>query len=146
LVSVAQAIIEDWAQIGVQAELVALEFSAVLDVMYNNPAEMPMLLIDWYMDYPDPSNTYQPLIKCAAANNPGAYCNEELDAMEAAAAALPPGDDRWNAYAELEAAVAEDLPFLTLYHINQYYYFSDRAQGMNSHPAYIINFESLSLE
>jgi ABC-type transport system substrate-binding protein len=115
-------------------------------MLYNNPQEMPLLLIDWYMDYPDPSNTYQPLIRCGAANNPGAYCNEELDAMETAAALLPPGDDRWAAYAELEATIAEDLPFLTLYHVNQYYYFSDRVQGMNSHPAYIINFEALSLQ
>jgi ABC-type transport system substrate-binding protein len=146
LTAVGQALVQDWAQIGVTVELVTLDFSALLDIMYNNPEEMPLLLIDWYMDYPDPSNTYQPLIKCGAANNPGAYCNEDLDAMETAAAAEPPGDARWSAYSELEAAVADQLPILTLYHVNQYYYFSDRVQGMNSHPAYIIKFDSLSLE
>lgn len=144
LQAVAQAVAQDWNSIGVTTEVVVLDFAPLLDLAFGSPEDMPVLLIDWYLDYQDPSNIYQPLISCAGSFNPGAYCNEELDAVENTDSLLPFGDERWAAYAALEAQLAEELPMIPLYHIDQYYYLSDRLT-ISAHPAYLINFETAEL-
>ncbi len=129
-----------------QAQLTTLDFAPLLDIAFNRPEQMPMLLIDWYLDYPDPSNTYEPLVQCGGSFNVGGYCNEDLDAVAHDAALIPPGDARWAAYSDLEARVVEELPIIPLYHVTQYYYSSARVQNLASHPAYIMNFEAITLE
>ncbi len=145
-VSIMQSVIEDWAQIGVSAELVSLEFAQWLDVAYSRPEEMPIAYIGWFMDYVDPSNIYEPLIQCGGSFNPGGYCNEELDAAFAEAKLLPPGDARWNAFAALEARIAEANPNLYLVHVQNYYYRSARTQNLGVDSATLLDFESVSLQ
>jgi ABC-type transport system substrate-binding protein len=145
-ISIMQAVIEDWSQIGVNAELVALEFAQWLDIAYNRPEEMPVAYIGWFMDYIDPSNVYEPLVQCGGSFNPGGYCNEEMDATFAEAKLLPPGDDRWNAFAALEAMIAEENPNLYLLHVQNYYYRSARVQNLTPDPATLLDFESVSLQ
>lgn len=145
LTSVAQAIAQDWAEAGVTAEVITLDFAPLLDLAFSTPEEMPVMLIDWYYDYQDPSNTYQPLIECGGSFNVSGYCNEEMDAVEDEAKVIPFGDDRWAAYAELEAMVAEELPIIPLYHVTQYYYTSSRVDNIASHPSYILNFETIAI-
>lgn len=144
--AVVQAIIQDWGQIGVQTEFISLEFSQLLDIMYSdNPGQMPVLYISWYADYPDPSNFYQPLLKCGSANNTGGFCDEALDSMEQAAALLPPGDERWAAYGALEAALNEALPWAFVMHGRNFFYTSTRVTGVTPHPTAGLNFETVSV-
>lgn len=145
--AVVQAIIQDWGQVGVQTEFISLEFSQLLDIMYSdNPGQMPVLYISWYADYPDPSNFYQPLLKCGSANNTGGFCDEELDKLEAAAALLQPGDERWAAYGALEAALNEVLPWAFVMHGRNFFYTSTRVSGLTPHPTAGLNFETASVQ
>jgi ABC-type transport system substrate-binding protein len=141
-----QAVIEYWAAVGVTAELVTLEFAQWLDIAYNRPEEMPIAYIGWFMDYVDPSNIYEPLVQCGGSFNPGAYCNEELDAAFAEAKLLPPGEDRWNAFAALEAQIAEENPNIYLLHVQNYYYRSERVQNLATDSATLLDIESVSLQ
>lgn len=144
--TVMQAVAQDWEAVGVKTTIVPLEFSQLLDIMYgDNPGQMPVLYIGWYADYPDPSNFYQPLLQCNAANNIGAYCSEALDAQEAAAALLPPGDDRWAAYGALEAALNEEMPWAFVYYGRNFFYRSTRVQGLSPHPTFSLTFETVSV-
>ena len=126
-----------------------MDVAPLLDIAYSTPGDFQALIVDWYLDYTDPSNLYQPLLRCGTEENWGTnwgrHCNAEMDEMERQAALLPPGDDRWAAYAALEAAMAEELSFIPLYHLQEYYYVSDRVQGLTSHPAHVINFENASI-
>jgi ABC-type transport system substrate-binding protein len=143
---VSQAIVQDFAEIGVEVELLPLEFGPYLDIFYGTPEDAPMMYAIWGMDYPDPTNAYEPLLECGAAGNPGGYCNEDLDAMEQEAALIPPGDERWQAFADLEAAIVEDLPVVFVVYPQQYFFRSDRVLGLASHPAFILTFEDASLQ
>ena len=146
LTAVAQAIIQDWSQVGVTAQLNALDFAPLLDIATGHPQDMPAMLIDWYLDYPDPSDYYEPLLQCKGSFNTGAFCDPGMDAHEQAAALLPPGDTRWKAFADLEAEIAAKDPIISLYHVTQYYYTSTRLKGLVSSPAYIFNFEDVTFQ
>jgi ABC-type transport system substrate-binding protein len=143
---VSQAIVQDLQQVGITVDLVPMEFGPYLDLFYGTPEDAPMIYAIWGMDYPDPTNAYEPLLKCGAAGNPGGYCSEALDEMEQQAASIPPGEERWNAFADLEAAVVGDLPVVFLVYPQQYFFRSDRVQGLESHPAFILTFEDASLQ
>jgi ABC-type transport system substrate-binding protein len=145
--TVVQAIIEDWARVGVTAEMIAIEFSQLLDIIYgDNPGQMPVMYIGWYADYPDPSNFYEPLLQCGAGNNTSGYCNEDLDAMQAAAALLAPGPERWQAYAELEAAINDEMPWIFVIHEQNFFFLGDRVTGLTTHPSYLLNIENVSVQ
>lgn len=144
--TVVQAIAQDWETVGVKTEIVALEFSQILDIMYGeDPGQMPVLYIGWYADYPDPSDFYQPLLQCNSANNTGGFCNEALDAQEAAAALIPPGDERWTAYGALEAAINEDMPWVFVYYGRNFFYTSERVKDLKPHLTYGLTFETATL-
>lgn len=146
-ISVVQAIIQDWGAVGVTTESISLEFAQLLDIMFgDNPGQMPVLYISWYADYPDPSNFYQPLLQCGSGNNTGGFCDETLDAMEAAAALLPPGEARWTAYGALEAAINEQMPWSFVFHGRNFYYQSARVSGLQPHPSYGLTFETASVK
>lgn len=145
-VAVAQAIAEDWAQVGVTAAIQPLEFAQWLDVAINRPEEMPVGFIGWFLDYQDPSNVFEPLIACAGSFNPGAYCSEELDTIFFEAKLIPPGDARWSAFAALEALTFETMPNIPLVHVRNFYYTSDRVTNLITDPALLLNFEQVSVE
>jgi ABC-type transport system substrate-binding protein len=145
-VSIIQSVIQDWAQIGVNAELISVEFAQWLDIAFNRPEDMPLAYIGWFMDYQDPSNVYEPLIACGGSFNPGGYCNEEMDAVFTEAKVIPPGPERWDAYSALEALVAENVPALYLVHTINYYYLSDRVTSLEPDAATLINFATVTLE
>lgn len=145
-VAIAQAVVSDWAAIGVNAELQTLEFAQWLDVAANRPEEMPVGYIGWFLDYQDPSNVYEPLIACTGSFNPGAHCNEEMDTFFFEAKLLPPGEERWAAFAELEAQTFEVMPNIPLVHVRNFYYTSTRVTNLEPDPALLLNFETVDIE
>jgi len=93
----------------------------------------------------DPSNVYEPLVSCAGSFNVGGFCNEEIDAVFQAAKLLPPGDERWNAYAGLESLLVQEMPNINLVHVVNYYYISERVEGLVPDAALLLNFESATI-
>ncbi|HUN09321.1 MAG TPA: ABC transporter substrate-binding protein [Aggregatilineales bacterium] len=144
-VAIAQAIIADWSAVGINATLVPVEFAQWLDIASNRPEEMPIGYIGWFLDYQDPSNVYEPLVSCAGSFNVGGFCNEEIDAVFQAAKLLPPGDERWNAYAGLESLLVQEMPNINLVHVVNYYYISERVEGLVPDAALLLNFESATI-
>ncbi len=145
-VAIAQSIVENWNAIGVETTLTSLDFSQWLDVAFNRPEEMPVGYIGWFLDYQDPSNVYEPLVSCGGSFNPGGYCNEDLDAIFQADKVTPPGEDRWAAYAELEAMLVEESPNINLVHVTNYYFTSTRVSGLVPDAALLLNFENADIE
>ncbi|PJF26933.1 MAG: hypothetical protein CUN53_05950 [Phototrophicales bacterium] len=145
-VAVAQAIADDWAAVGVTADIQPLEFAQWIDVAINRPEEMPVGFIGWFLDYQDPSNVYEPLVACTGSFNPGGFCDPDMDEFFFEAKVIPPGDERWATFAQLEAMTFEKMPNIPLVHVRNFYYTSNRVTNLLPDPALLLNFEQVSVE
>jgi ABC-type transport system substrate-binding protein len=142
-----QAIIADWAIVGVQANLTSIDNAQFLNLLINmpEPDSFHVAFTEWYLDYLDPSNAYEPLIECGGSYNWGAYCNEEVDAFFEDANILPPGDERSAAFAELEAMLSEEPPSIWLQHRQNFYFRSERV-SISSNPAILLTFADATVQ
>jgi peptide/nickel transport system substrate-binding protein len=134
-----QAVINDLAQIGIQVDLTTIDNAQFLDLLVSKPDDLEMVMTSWFMDYVDPSDNWEPLLKCGGSYNWAKYCNEGLDAEFAKANLLPQGDSRWAAFADFEAKVAEQVPNVFLVHRVDYYFTSARLD-LKTNPAILMNF------
>jgi ABC-type transport system substrate-binding protein len=144
-IAFAQAVISDWAQIGVQVELTSVDNAQFIELLVNQPDQTRTVMTEWYMDYIDPSNIYEPLLQCGGSYNWGQNCNESIDAFFLEANLLPPGEERWAAFAELEAMLVEDSPNVFFGHRTNYYFLSERLT-MESDPAVLLRFASATVQ
>jgi ABC-type transport system substrate-binding protein len=142
--AVSQAIIADWAEIGVTATLQSVDNSQFLDILINQPETFQVAMTNWYLDYQDPSNVYEPLFGCGGSYNWGAYCNEELQASFEEKNLVPFGDERWVAFSEFEAMLFEQQPVAFLYHLQNYYYRSERL-SIETDAALIFKWDEASI-
>lgn len=144
-VSLSQAVISDLGAIGVKIEYTQLEEAQFLDYLTSKPDEIDMVTTEWYMDYVDPSDNWEPLLKCGGSYNWAKYCNKDLDALFEKANLTPLGDARWKAFADFEAKVSEQVPNLFLEHRDNYYFLSARLV-IESDPGYLLKFADASLK
>ena len=144
-VQIAQAVIADWEAIGVTTEFTSIDNAQFLDILINQPDTIDTIMTNWYHDYLDPSNTFEPLLQCGGSYNWGGYCNEDLEAAFETANAIPPGDDRWAAFADFEAQIFADSPNAFLYHLSNFYYRSERLT-IEADPAYLLKFATATVQ
>lgn len=144
-VSESQAVISDLAAIGIQVELTTLDNAQFLDLLISKPDTLDLVMTAWFMDYQDPSNNWEPLLLCDGSYNWAKYCNEDLDATFAEANLIPFGEERWRAFADFEATVAEQVPNVFLIHRIDYYFTSDRLQ-IESDPGVLLKFAEATLK
>jgi ABC-type transport system substrate-binding protein len=143
--STAQAVIADWGVIGVKVELTSIDNAQFLDVLINQPDQVVTAMTAWYNDYLDPSNNYEPLLKCGGSYNWGRHCNKDIDAVFEKANAIPVGEDRWKAFAELEKLVHDDSPNMYLYHLRTFYFTSERLK-IKPNPALLLLFDEATVK
>lgn len=143
--AIAQAVIADLAAIGVQVELTSLDNAVFLDLVNTKDESFNLIKTEWYMDYQDPSNNWEPLLQCGGSYNWAQYCNEDLEAVFAEANKIPLGDERWAAFAEFEALVAEQLPNLPLIQAVDYYFTSERL-NIQTDPAVLLRFAEATVK
>jgi ABC-type transport system substrate-binding protein len=144
-VQIAQAVISDWEAIGVTTTFTSIDNAQFLDTLINQPETIDAIMTNWYHDYLDPSNTWEPLLQCDGSYNWGGYCNEELDAAFEVANAIPPGPDRWAAFSEFEQQIFDDMPNAFLYHLANFYYRSERLT-ITADPAYLLDFSRATVQ
>jgi ABC-type transport system substrate-binding protein len=144
-VAVAQAIVADFANIGVQVEMTSIDNAQFLEILVSKPDTLDLVMTNWYMDYQDPSDNWEPLLQCGGSYNWAKYCNEELDKAFEVANLTPLGDARWAAFAEFEAMVAEQVPNLPLVQAVDYYFTSERL-SIETDPAVLLRFAEAKLK
>lgn len=142
--SITQALIADWSAIGVNIQMTSIDNAQFLDVLVNQPETLELVMTNWYLDYPDPSNIYEPLLKCGGSYNWGQYCNADLDSLFDTANSLPLGDTRWQAFSAFEAAIVDQQPNIFLHHQVNYYFHSARL-NIQSDPAILLRWDSATL-
>jgi oligopeptide transport system substrate-binding protein len=144
-VSIAQAVIADLAAIGVKVELTSLDNAQFLNLLTTKPADIRLVMTEWYMDYQDPSNNWEPLLKCDGSYNWAKYCSKDLDTIFEKANLIPLGEERWKAFADFEAKVNEQVPNIFLEHRVNYYFLSARI-NLESDAAILFKFASATLK
>lgn len=143
--SIAQALISDFAAVGITVNLTSVDNAVFLDTVINQPDTLELVLTNWYLDYPDPSNIWEPLLACDGSYNWGQYCNEDLEVEFAAANANPPGDARWAAFSAFEASIAAQSPWVFLDHQLNFYFINTRL-NITSDPAVLLRWDAASLK
>jgi ABC-type transport system substrate-binding protein len=143
-VAISQAIIADWAQVGVTATLQSIDNAQFLDVLINQPETIQVVMTNWYLDYLDPSNVYEPLYGCGGSYNWGGYCNEDLQTAFDEYNLVPFGDARWEVFSDFEAMLFEQQPVAFLYHLQNYYYRSERT-SIDTNAALIFSWDTASV-
>ncbi len=142
--SIVQALIADWSSIGVTIEVTQMDNAVFLDTIINQGETLPMIMTNWYLDYPDPSNVYEPLLKCGGSYNWVKFCDPDLDAKFDVANAIPLGDERWAAFSQFEADIVAAQPNIFLHHLVNYYFHSARL-SIISDPAILLRWDTATL-
>ncbi|MHB1103625.1 MAG: ABC transporter substrate-binding protein [Devosia sp.] len=134
---IAQAIQQDLAAIGINAEIKSLAQANVIEAGGNGTA--PMIWsggMAWIADFPDPSNFYGPILGCAGAAEGGwnwaKYCNDELDAAAIAAdSVVDPAKaaERERMWRDIYLKVMEDAPWVPVFNEQRFTMRSERLGG-----------------
>jgi len=143
--AMAQAIVADLGAIGIQVELTSIDNAQFLDVLNQKPDTLDLVMTNWYMDYQDPSDNWEPLLKCDGSYNWAKYCNKDLDALFEKINVTPLGNDRWAAFSDFEAKVAEQVPNLPLVQAVDYYFASSRL-NIETDPAVLLRFAEATVK
>lgn len=146
--TIAQAMQQDLAAIGIEVEIVVQPFDVLLETIAT-PHAAPLVAIGWFADYPDPSNFYDPILSCATAVEGGAntswFCDEELDALAAEANLEQERDARLAAYAELERRTMEQAPWVSTLSPIITTLLSERVEAFEPHPVWAIDFARVAV-
>jgi len=135
---IAQAIQQDLAAIGINAEIKSLAQSTVI-AAGGEEDQAPMIWsggMAWIADFPDPSNFYGPILGCGGAV-PGGwnwawYCNEELDAMAAEADGMTDpaqADARLEKWRSIFISIMDDAPWVPVFNEQRFTMHSDAIAG-----------------
>ena len=130
---------------GIKVDLQSIDEAQFLDVLNNKSADLNLVMTEWYMDYVDPSDNWEPLLQCGGSYNWAKYCNNDLEAMFQKANLTPLGDARWKAFSDFEVKVSEQVPNLFLEHRNNYYFTSNRL-SIESDPGILLKFADAKLK
>ncbi|WP_063311400.1 ABC transporter substrate-binding protein [Pseudovibrio sp. Ad26] len=135
---IAQAIQQDLAKVGIQAEIKSLAQANVI-AAGGEEDQAPMIWsggMAWIADFPDPSNFYGPILGCGGAVAGGWnwswYCNEELDARAQKADAMVGADQaeaRVNEWREIFMKVQEDAPWVPIFNEQRFTIRSEKLAG-----------------
>ena len=113
----AELIQADFANVGVQAEIVSFEWGEYLK--RSSQGEHDTVLLGWTGDNGDPDNFLYVLLGCAAAAdgpNRARWCNKEFDDLLIAAKRTSDNDKRSSLYQKAQEVFKEEAPWVTIAH------------------------------
>ena len=67
-------------------------------------------------------------------NNRGRYSNPDIDRLLEAGRITPDFDKRKAIYAQVQKKLSEDLPYISLWHVNNVSIVNNRVSGYRQHP------------
>jgi ABC-type transport system substrate-binding protein len=134
---IGQAIQQDLAAVGINADLKSLAQAAVIAAGGDGSA--PMIWsggMGWIADFPDPSNFYGPILGCGGAIQGGWnwswYCNETLDKLAAEADSITDparAEERYKLWGDIYAKIMEDAPWAPIFNEQRFTMRSKRMTG-----------------
>lgn len=136
IITIAQ---ENWAQIGVMAEIQTLEFFSLLDIL--DAQTFDAYVIGWVSAYPDRPDVTQIFTPAGdvvgGCSDCGSYNSPQLNQLNQQARLLPGCDveERKALYSEAQRVVQEDTPYIFLFVRNGFYAARNNIEGFDPFPA-----------
>ncbi len=112
----AELIQADWAEIGVDAEIVSYEWGEYLE--RTKTGEQDAFMLGWTGDNGDPDNFLHVLLSCDAVGsaNRSRWCNDRFDALLDQAKRSFDRAERTRLYEEAQLIFKEEAPWVTIAH------------------------------
>jgi len=136
IITIAQ---DQWAQIGVEANIETIEFFTMLDLM--DAQEWDAYVLGWRNGYPDSPDMTQILTPAGdvvgSSSNAGSYANPEFIELNEQARALPGCDqeERAELYHQMQAIAQEDVPYIFMFVRNGFYATRSTVDGFDPYPS-----------
>jgi peptide/nickel transport system substrate-binding protein/oligopeptide transport system substrate-binding protein len=140
IVDIAEIIQSYLKNVGVKVTLRQLEWNAFVEAVNNG--ETDMFWLSWWADYPDPENFLFPLFHSSnlgSGGNRTRYSNIIVDRM------IEKGQDSIDPtsintyYKQAEDIIAQDCPWVTFWHKNDYIIQQPWIKGFKVSPIYTID-------
>lgn len=134
IITIAQ---DQWAQIGVQAEIETIEFFTLLDII--DAQEWDAYVLGWRSGYPNRPDSTQLFTAAGDAlggSNSGSYNNPEFTALNTQAKALDGCDqaERAELYHQMQEIIQYDTPYIFLFVRNGFYAVRNDVTGFDPYP------------
>src|SRR5439155_13165932 len=131
----AQSMQEDLRQIGVRLALKPVDFPALIEAV-RHPGMVPLFLLGWEADFPDPSNFLPVLLHSRSrdTNNNTFYSNPAVDRILDEADPLLDPARRFALFHEAEVKIMQDAPWVPLFHPAGSAVRHPRVRGYELHP------------
>jgi ABC-type transport system substrate-binding protein len=131
----AQSIQQDLGAIGIELRIKAVDFPALIEAV-RHPGQVPLFLLGWEADFPDPSNFLTVLLhsRSRGTNNNAFYANPAVDRLLDAADAIVDPARRFRLFGEAERLIMHDAPWVPLFHPVSFVVRHPRVRGYELHP------------
>lgn len=142
--TLAQAIQQDLAQIGVTVNIKQLSDAVQFDMVVAGEGQI--YLNSWYMIQPDPADLINNLYMTDAGSNQDFYSNPEVDELAMQALAEQDRETRLELYQQIERLLMEDAVHVPLINGISFYMHNPRIQGFYSRSEYGPFFERMWIQ
>jgi oligopeptide transport system substrate-binding protein len=117
MMRLAQSVQQDLALVGVNVVLKQIAWGPLLEAV-RQPKTVPLFLLGWEADFPDPENFLDVLLskKQWGSNNDAFFSNPQVEDLLTRARPLADLDKRFALYRQAESIVIEEAPWAFLYH------------------------------
>ncbi len=139
-----QLVQQDFAELGITAELEGTEWAAYLDKLDAKDYQMGRL--GWIADYPIMDNFLYPLFKTGSGDNYTGYSNTAVDEQLEEARRTTDDDERVELYREIERTIGADSPVIPLMFYRHFHVASDRVMDGVYSPNGLFDFQSVWLK
>lgn len=142
----AQSLQQDFAEVGVAVQIKPIAWGPFLEAIRRTDL-VPMFLLGWDADFPDPSNFLEVLLhsKYIGTNNNTSYRSPEVDARLDEAARTSDPATRLKLLQDVELRAIDDAPWVFLYHPVSYELVQPRVRDFRLHPLRPARFERVWL-
>lgn len=130
-------------QIGIQVDFQAIDFNTLLEIMDSQSFDA--VILGWrngYPDDPDQTSLFTPAGDIVGSgNNITSYNNARVTELMEQARTLPGCDptERAAIYAEIQAIMQDELPYIPLFVINGQYGSRSNVEGFDPRPSVMYN-------
>jgi len=113
----AQSMQQDLRRIGVSLAIKPVDFPALIEAV-RHPGMVPLFLLGWEADFPDPSNFLTVLLHSRSrdTNNNTFYANPDVDRILDEADPLLDPSRRFALFHRAEVMIVHDAPWVPLFH------------------------------
>jgi oligopeptide transport system substrate-binding protein len=131
----AQSIQQDLKAIGIRLALKPVDFPALIEAV-RHPKMVPVFLLGWEADFPDPSNFLIVLLhsRSRGTNNNAFYASPAVDAVLDEAEPVLDLARRFRLFHEAEVMIMRDAPWVPLFHPVGFAVRHPRVRNYQLHP------------